>query len=386
LDNSYVKMAFFYYNVEVKLMTGRERVLKAYRHEEVDRTPIGEMYPIASPTRDVILGRPCGFVQRMEMLRDADWKTIVENDAHEIVEIVEKLGFDMVGLSSNISPGFERPKPITEYKWETSDTIHEFIVESGITRTYRKETTSAPVREDSNPSEPEPHFYVFRRVKEILKEKGNDLAIFAPVYGIPVATLGNMLEWFHTNPEELHRYYDNCTQNVIATATKYVELGAEVIGLGGDLASDKGPMISPKHYHEFIMPQIRKQADALHELGAFVNNTSDGDMWSILDDFLLETHVDGFGEIDMAAGMDMARLKREYGDRICFMGNLDIRWTFTGGTPDDCRKAIIKCIQDGWGNGGHVICTSNIVHKDVKPENFLSAIDAYHEYFSKTHE
>ena len=27
---------------EVKTMTGRERVLRAYRHEEVDRTPIGE--------------------------------------------------------------------------------------------------------------------------------------------------------------------------------------------------------------------------------------------------------------------------------------------------------------------------------------------------------
>jgi uroporphyrinogen-III decarboxylase len=364
-------------------MTGRERVLRAYRHEEVDQTPIGEMYPIASPTRDVILGKPCGFIQRMEMLRDADWKTIVENEAHDIVKIVEKLGFDMVGLSTNISPGFERPNLISKYKWETSDTIHEFLPESDITRTYRKETPSTPVREDSNPSEPEPHFYVFRRVKEILKEKSKELAIFAPVYGIPVATLGNMLEWFYTNPEELHKYYDNCTQNVIVTAKKYVELGAEIIGLGGDLASDKGPMISPKHYYEFIMPQIKKQADVLHELGAFVNNTSDGDLWAILDDFLINTNVDGFGEIDIAAGMDLARLKKICGDRICFVGNLDIRWTFTRGTPDDCRKAMIKCVQDGWGNGGHVICTSNIVHKDVKPENFLSAIDAYHEYFSK---
>ncbi|MGB9598217.1 MAG: hypothetical protein ACPL7B_18155, partial [Candidatus Poribacteria bacterium] len=108
-------------------MTSRERVLRAYRHEEVDRTPIGEMYPIASPTRDVILGKPCGFVERMEMLRDADWKTIVENDVQEIIQITEKLGFDMVGLSANISPGFEKPKPITKYKWETSTTIHEFL-------------------------------------------------------------------------------------------------------------------------------------------------------------------------------------------------------------------------------------------------------------------
>lgn len=362
-------------------MTSRERVLRAYQHKEVDRTPIGEMYPIAPPTREVILGKPCGFVERMELLRYADWQTIVETEAREIIEIAEKLGFDMVGLTSNISPGFERPKPITKYKWETGETVCEYVPESGITRTYRKETPSPSERDESTPSDPEPQFYVFRRVKELMKERGIELAIFSPVYGIPVATLGEKLEWFYTQPEKLHQFYDECSQSVISTARKYVELGADIIGLGGDLASDKGPMISPGHYREFIMPQIRKQADTLHELGVFVNNTSDGDLWPILDDFLIGTHVDGFGEIDMAAGMDLARLERAYGDRICFVGNLDIRWTFTRGTPDDCKKAMIKCIQDGWGNGGHVICTSNIVHKDVKPENYLSAIDAYHEYF-----
>ena len=66
------------------------------------------------------------------------------------------------------------------------------------------------------------------------------------------------------------------------------------------------------------MPQIRRQADALHELGVFVNNTSDGDLWPIIDDFLIGTHVDGYGEIDKAAGMDLKRLKQRYGDSIVF--------------------------------------------------------------------
>jgi len=362
-------------------MTSRERVLKAYRHEEVDRTPIGEMYEIAPPTRDVILGKPCGFVARMEMLRDADWITIVENEAREILEIAEKLGFDMIGVRRNMSPNFERPKPISEYKWETGTTIHQHYPESGITRAYPQANPSTPERAGDVPSVPEPEFYVFRRVKELMKEKGIELAIFSPVYGIPVATLGERLEWFCTQPDKLHQFYDGCTQNVISSAKRLVEMGADIIGLGGDLASDKGPMISPKAYREFIMPQIRAQADALHEVGAFVNNTSDGDLWPIMDDFLINTHVDGFGEIDIAAGMDLKRLKREYGGRICFVGNLDIRWTFTGGTTEDCKREMIECIEAGWGNGGHIICTSNLVHKDVKPENYLAAIDAYHEYF-----
>lgn len=369
-------------------MTGRERVLKAYRHEEVDRTPIGEMYEIAPPTREVILGRRCGFVERMEMLRDASWETIVETEAHDIVEISAKLGFDMIGVRRNIAPDFERPRPISRYKWETSGTIYEYLPESGIHRSIAKDRdTSCRVSPEEYVNKevalvPEPEFYVFRRVKELMQEREIELAIFSPVYGIPVATLGEKLEWFCTQPEKLHQFYDECTENVISSGRKLVEAGADIIGLGGDLASDKGPMISPKHYREFVMPQIRNQADALHEVGAFVNNTSDGVLWPIIDDFLIGTHVDGFGEIDKAAGMDLARLKREYGERICFVGNLDIRWTFTGGTPGDCRKEMVKCIQDGWGNGGHIICTSNLVHKDVKPGNYLAALDAYHEYFN----
>jgi len=365
-------------------MTGRERVLKAYRHEEVDRTPIGEMYEIAPPTREVILGKKCGFVERMEMLRDAPWETIVETEAQEIMDIATKLGFDMIGVRSNITPNFERPRPISKYKWETSGTIHEYFPESNIERIIAKGSESSPPEGYINKeivSVPDPEFYVFRRVRELMRERGVELAIFSPVYAIPVAVLGGKLEWFHSEPEKLHKYYDDCTQYAISASKRLVKAGAEIIGLGGDLACDKGPMISPKHYREFIMPQIRKQADALHKVGAFVNNTSDGDLWPIIDDFLIGTHVDGFGEIDKAAGMDLSRLKREYGERICFVGNLDIRWTFTMGTPEDCRKEMIRCIQDGWGNGGHVICTSNLVHKDVKPENYLAALDAYHEYF-----
>jgi len=369
-------------------MTGRERVLKAYHHEEPDRTPIGEMYDIAPPTREVILGRPCGFVERMEMLRDAEWETIVEMEARDIIDIAVKLGFDMIGVRRNISPNFGRPSPISKYKWEVGETIHEYLPESGITRTYRNPTPSKKQKSSkerlTEPSKifpvPEPEFYVFQRVKELMREQGIELAIFSPAYGTGAAS-SEILEWFYTQPERLRRHYDESTQNVISNARKLVEMGAEIIGLGGDLACDKGPMMSPKHYREFIMPQIRAQADALHEVGALVNNTSDGDLWPIIDDFLIGTHVDGFGEIDKAAGMDLARLKKEYGGRICFVGNLDIRWTFTRGTPEDCRWEMLECIKKGWGNGGHVICTSNIVHKDVKPENYLAAIDAYHEYF-----
>ena len=86
------------------------------------------------------MGRPCGFVERIEMLRDAEWETIVEMEAQDIIEVVVKLGSDMIGVRRNISPNFQRPSPI--YKWEWGDTIHEYLPSSGITRTYRNPASS----------------------------------------------------------------------------------------------------------------------------------------------------------------------------------------------------------------------------------------------------
>jgi hypothetical protein len=42
---------------------------------------------------------------------------------------------------------------------------------------------------------------------------------------------------------------------------------------------------------------------------------------------------------------------------------------------------MIRCIEQGWGEGGHVIMTSNVVHEDVRPELYRAAIDAYRAHF-----
>ena len=55
-------------------MNSRERVLKAFRHEEPDRTPLAEPWRIQSPTADRILGKPSvsgDFTRQMELREKA---------------------------------------------------------------------------------------------------------------------------------------------------------------------------------------------------------------------------------------------------------------------------------------------------------------------------
>lgn len=377
-------------------MTGRERVLAAISHSEPDRTPLFERI-IKSPHSDALLGRRCAatnFGLQMEMLAENAHAELCRRQARDQVDLAKLLGFDMIAAGANPPPPLQPPVRLGPRRWQLGDVVAEEM-ESGWVR-YIYPPAPSPVPEEDLAQQTErwldqpyvapPHnpdeWIVFEEIRRILREEQLDLAIYCSAYAIPVCTLApHQLEWLHTRPELMEGFYSRCTDGVLRLIERYTELGADVIGLGGDLASDAGPLISPACYRRFIVPQIRRQAEAVHRGGAAATNTSDGYLWPVLDDFLIGTGVDGYGEIDYAAGMDLARLKQQYGGRMFFLGNLDIRFVLTRGSVRECRDHMIECIEKGWGSGGHIIMTSNVVHEDVKLDNYLACIEAYREYF-----
>ena len=77
----------------------------------------------------------------------------------------------------------------------------------------------------------------------------------------------------------------------------------------------------------------------------------------------------------------MARLKAHCGDRICFIGNMDIRHLLTSGTRDEVREATFRCLDDGRGNGGHILMSGNCIHESVRTDLFMAYVGAYREHF-----
>jgi hypothetical protein len=379
-----------------RALTSRQRVAAAFRHQEPDRTPFFEKL-IKSPIADETLGRPCAasnWAYRMQRLADGDWEGLMRQEARDLVDLAKVLGFDLVRLYPNGLPPAERPQRIGPDAWRIGGTIAERLPSGWV----RHRPVEPPPPADPGAAEEalrrsleaeyvpprfsDEQFLMWRTARRIIEEEGLHLAVFAAAYTMGAATLPPYLfEWFVRDRETLHRYYERNALSGRDLGLTLAREGADVVALGGDLACDHGPMISPADYREFIMPGIRLQSRAMHEVGAFTTNASDGNLWPILDDFLVGAEVDGFEEIDLVAGMDMARLKAQLGDRICFIGNMDIRHLLTSGTVEQVREATFRCLENGRGNGGHILMSGNCIHESVRMELFMAYVEAYRQYF-----
>lgn len=145
--------------------------------------------------------------------------------------------------------------------------------------------------------------------------------------------------------------------------------------LGDDYAYNSGPLISPHHFKEFVLPGFKKMVDIVHEMGAYCVKHTDGNIMKIID-MIIETGIDGINPIDPIAGMDIQHIKKMYGNRVCIIGNIDCGNLLTNGTPEQVTRAVKACISVASPGGGYILSSSNSIHSQVKPENFLAMVQA----------
>lgn len=360
-------------------MTSRERIEAALAHQEPDRTPIFE-YVLLGPVAEHFLGRPyvdyagetAHMLEWLENSRTQGWEPSVRQYAADRIDLAKRLGHDMLYVCPNPLPPRE-PTPIAPPVQATpaSDDPVERV-------RARTEAASGPA------GVPDDSLLVYRHLRDEMAARGLDLPILAPAYLHGVWTDIDLMQTMVLDPQVAHAHFDSATKIALAYIDAYAALGVDQVGVGGDFSGTR-PLISPASYHEFIMPQVRQLSRRIHELGMRAVNASDGDLWPVIDDFLLGCEVDAYLEIDLHAGMDLRRLKREYGSTITFYGNMDCGNTMSFGTADEVRRSTIECLDAGSGNGGHIFCCSNAITASVPVSNYLAMVNAYRDAFGLCH-
>ena len=97
-----------------------------------------------------------------------------------------------------------------------------------------------------------------------------------------------------------------------------------------------------------------------------------GSVADILDD-LVEIGVDVLNPVQVsAAGMDPARLKQEYGERLAFWGAIDSQHVLPHGSTQDVEAEVERRIEELGQGGGYVLCAVHNIQPDVPLQNTLT--------------
>ena len=120
---------------------------------------------------------------------------------------------------------------------------------------------------------------------------------------------------------------------------------------------------------------------AAKKRGMFFVLHSCGNITDFLGD-LVDAGLSAIQALEPASGIDLAYLKKEYGDKVAFMGGMDSSVVLNFGTPKDVVHEVKRCLRAAGSGGGYFAGTSHNI-LDCPWENILTfrkALEKYRTY------
>jgi uroporphyrinogen decarboxylase len=105
---------------------------------------------------------------------------------------------------------------------------------------------------------------------------------------------------------------------------------------------------------------------------------SDGLITSLLDDFI-DIGIDVVHPLEPLPGVDFKLIKTRYGQRLTFLGAIDISQVLPGSRDDVINEVKTRILQLAPG-GGYILAPSNHIQADVPPENIATLFNAARQY------
>jgi len=379
-------------------MNSRERVYAAANHKEPDRVPIC----FAGATGTFITecppdGKVCSQLYEYLGLTDAEPIQITDvfSQPTKIDErVIQRLHSDMVVVSPNAPRAIVESDGSKTWPWFCGLRIKK----AG----YYDEPFDFPLRHMTTKEDidaypwPDPSVNIMDGVVErakYLHEQtdyfvvGRTISTMLPFLGY--ALLSGMDKWI-TDMKIRPKFYHQLSEKLLEIGLAINEQFFGGIGqyLDGaniydDLGTQAGPFMSHDDYVQFCKPytvEIIKNIRKHLRPEAKIILHSCGSVYYAIPDFI-EIGVDILNPVQpLAKNMEPWRLKKEFGDKLAFLGGFDIQQLLPLGTVEEIREGVKKLIQEYAHGGGFIFATSHNIEPDTPPENIVAAFDAAYEY------
>jgi uroporphyrinogen decarboxylase len=332
-------------------MTSRERVLAALRREEPDRVPYCEL-GVDRALAERLLGWP---PTSLSVDRETNPYTPEEARAVAARLQLDNLSYVLrAPVYAHKVPGLDGRLFYGEGMIKTPADIDRIVL-------------------------PDPHDdALYADAQAFVDGKGDYACFFVTRIGIFPTTLSMGWETFslalYDDRPFVEAVLDRYCDWMVVVAERVCAMGFDAFVSTDDMAFNSAPFFSRRVFRELVMPRFERVAAKI-TIPWIIH--SDGNILPFVDD-LLSLGVVGLHPLEKGA-IDIAQVKRDYGQRLCLLGNVDLNLLGMA-TPEEVDREVRELIRIAGPGGGYIVTSGNSLASYVKPENALALSTAVRRY------
>ncbi|HNT64652.1 MAG TPA: uroporphyrinogen decarboxylase family protein [bacterium] len=353
-----------------KNFSSKERCLTAFSHQQPDRVPIDYLYNPAIDRRlKAHFGLQSNDNERLRQALGVDFRAI------EAPYIGPKLHAD----SSNIQvDNWGRRKKWVEHEWGGYWDYCDWPLQSADLETIRRWPLPSPDDFD---------YQTIRRDSR----KYEEYCVVVGHPGVPdiinsnsmLRTMEQVLVDLITDDPAGLELIDRSAQIWLEIMRRTLEAGEgriDLLWLGEDLGTQRGPVISLDLYRKHIRPRHQKFVDLAREYQIATMIHSCGSSSWAFDDFVEM----GIAVVDTlqpeAKNMQPAELKKRWGDKLCFHGMISTAGPLAYGTPAEVAADVRTTLDIMMPNGGYALAPTHDIQDNSPTENVVMMYKTAQEY------
>ena len=190
----------------------------------------------------------------------------------------------------------------------------------------------------------------------------------------------NSLLWIALYPDEIARFVESITQFEIELAKAQIKAADGLLDgmvIWGDVAYTRDMFFAPAYWRRVFKPGVKALVDVCHGAELPVIYHGCGNARRIFEDFI-DCGVDAYNPLEAKAGLDVVDLRRTYGHRIAFCGNMDALLWATG-SKEELKQAALTKLNAAKG-GGFIFQSDHSVPSNISAENYEYVLNLVRQY------